>query len=209
MRATGRAAIVMAATATLLGGGTASAANEFVVNDNGSAVLVDVAYARDGVDGYVYGWQQKNGDGYVSLFEMSGSVVQCAGQSTRRESDDVFGFVGSYRYGEGTGSVTTGTRYATGSLTGMVESYRDDFDECAGTYETTYAGALPVRVDVTATGPVETTRGRNGYHVPSLFNGHYGFSFTSRTATGTATIGGVASAADGQVGKTTWTYHAN
>lgn len=209
MRAAGRAAIVMAATATLLGGGTASATSEFVVNESGNAVLVDASYQRDTVTGYVYGWQQKNGDGYVALFEMSGTVVQCEGESTPRESDDVFGFVGSYLYGEGTGSVTTGTRYATGSLTGTVESYRDDYDECVGTVATTYAGPLPVSVDLAATGPVATSRGRDDFHVPSQFNDRYRFSFTSRAAAGTATVGGATAAADGLIGKTVWSYHSN
>lgn len=211
MRTVVRVGLTAVAVPALLvgaGAGTASA-NEFVVNDNGSATMVDASYRHDSGTGYVTAWQQKDGVGYVSFFEQSGGWVKCAGGRTRNEADDVFGYVGTLRYGEGVASVTAGARYATGSAAGTVEAYRDDVDDCAATYATSYVGAVLVSLDLAATGPVHTTRSRDGYHVPSVFNGHYSFSFTGRTAVGTATVDGVSGAAEGLVGKTTWTYHSN
>lgn len=211
MRTVARMGLTAATVPVLLvgaGAGTASA-NEFVINDNGSAEMVDASYTRGDVHGYVGAWQQQNGDGIVWFFEQSGDWVQCTGAGTKKTTDDTYGFVGAFVYGEGAATVTTAPRYASGTAVGTAYAYREDIDDCAGTTTFTDLGAVPVRLDLAATGPVTTTRHRDGYHVPSRFNDRYSFTFTGRTAAGTVDVGGATAAGEGLVGKTSWTYHSN
>lgn len=211
MRTVARVGLTAVAVPVLLvgaGAGTASA-NEFVVNDTGSAVMVDASYTRGDVSGYVGAWQQQNGDGILWFFEQSGDWVQCTGADTKKTTDDTYGFVGSFVYGEGAATVTVAPRYATGTATGTTNAYREDIDDCTGTWNVTDIGQVPVRVDLAATGPVTTTRDRSGYHVPSQFNDRYSFSFTGRTASGTVDVAGDTASGDGVIGKNSWTYHSN
>ena len=209
MRAVARMGIVVGAASVVLAGAGTASANEFVVNDKGTALVVDASYSRDGAYGFVSAWQQQNGDGYLYFYEQSGDWVQCSGASTKKTTDDVYGFVGSSTYGDGTASITVAPRYARGSVTGTVTAFREDIDECAGTYVCIDLGTLPVAMDLGATGPVTTTRDRGGYHQPSGFNDRYSFTFTGRDASGTVDVAGVTSEGVGVVGKTSWAYHSN
>lgn len=144
MRTIGRAGFMAGAVPVLLAGtgtgaGTASAAG-YVFNDNGNAVMVDASYTRGDVSGYVGAWQQQNGDGYLWYFEQSGDWVQCTGAGTKKTADDTYGFVGTFVYGEGTATVTTAPRYASGTAVGTANAYREDIDDCAGTWNVTDIG---------------------------------------------------------------------
>lgn len=209
MRTTVRAGIVTVAASALLAGAGAAEANDYVINDNGSALLVDASYERDGVTGFAYVWQQQNGDATAFLWEQSGGWVQCAGASTKRTADDVYGFVGTFTYGTGGGTVAVAPRYATGSATAVVTAYREDVDECNGRSAVTDLGTVSLAIDLAAAGPVTSTRTRDGYHVPSEYNDRYSLSFTGRTGAGTVDVRGLSAAATGTIAKSTWSYHAN
>lgn len=208
MRAVGRAGFVAGTVAALVAaGGTASAGEP--VNDTGSAVLVDASYTRDGVTGYVSAWQQQQRPARLFLFEQSGGWIDCLSGAAAEPGDEGSAYVGTFTYGEGTASVTTGPRYGTGSAKGSVEAYRETIDGCTETNVVTGIGTVPVAVDLVANGELTTTRNRADYHVPSELNEHYSLTFTSRSAAGTAEVAGLTARADGLVGKSAWTYHAN
>lgn len=209
-RSIGRAALVGAAAAALVaaGGGTA-AAGEFVVNDSGTALLVDASYVTEGGTGYVSAWQQQGGEGWVFMAEENGVWTQCAGKGGKKSGDDRWGFVGTFTYAEGPGTVSVSGRYATGSGSGTVSGFTDVVDDCAGTYATREFGPIAVSVALAATGNVYTERGSGSFHLPGQFNERYAFTFSGRAASGTATVDGVTRPADGGIGKTSWKYHAN
>lgn len=206
----GRVAVVAGtACALLASGGTPALANDRVFNDNGSALVVDATYTRDGADGFAYAWQQQGGEGMAFFFEQSGDWVQCAGAKTKTPNDDVYGFVGTFLFGEGPATVTAGARYATGSATATVYAYRDVIDECTGTYTTTPVGEMDLAIGLTTSGGTSTTRDRSRFHIPGELNNHSSFTFTGAWGSGTATVGGDTVAADGFVGTSRWSYHSS
>lgn len=205
----GRAGLAGTAAAALVAATSGTASAGFVVNDSGTAVLVDASYVTADGYGFVSAWQPQGGEGWLFFSEDSGDWVQCTGAGTKKTGDDTWGFVGTFTYGEGPGTVSVSGRYASGSGSGTVTGFRDVVDDCAGTYVTEELGATAVSVSLAASGDVYTERGSGSFHLPGEFNERYAFTFTGRSGSGSVTVGGVASPADGGIGKTSWKYHAN
>ena len=82
-------------------------------------------------------------------------------------------------------------------------------DDCAGSYVDSYESGVAVSLDLVANGSKIMERGTSSFHIPSEYNGHSSYTTTSRTAAGTAAIGGDEIAVDGAIGKVTWRDHGN
>lgn len=182
-----------------------------VGNHSGSATTAQGSWYSEGADGFAYGylaaWQEQGAtSAYIELFEESGDYVDC---TPADETDDSYGFQGTYRYGWGEGSLSVGRGYADATATGTVGIETSTVDDCAGTYVSDFEAGVAVTLDLVATGPKVMERGTWSFHIPGQYNSHSSYSSTYRTAAGTATIGSDAFDVEGGIGKVSWRDHSN
>ncbi len=196
--------------AVVVAGPVAAGAN--VSNTSGSALAAEGSWYTDGPDGYAFGyvsaWQEQGASAaFIQFYSDAGAKVDC---TPADPTDDAYGFVGSYRFGYGTGTLAVGRGYGSAAASGSVDIYGADIDDCAGTWLDVYEPGAPVSFDLTATGPKVMARGTWSFHIPSQFNSHSSYSSTYRIASGTATIGdGELTTIDGAIGKVSWRDHSN
>lgn len=183
-----------------------------VSNTSGSATVAEAYWYQENGDssssGYLSFWREaRAASAMVSYWIQEGTWVDC---TPADPNDDFFGFQGSWSSGFGEGSLTVSKGYGSAVGSGVVDVYVATVDECAGTYEESFASGIAVSLGLTAAGPKIMYRGTSSFHVPSEYNSHSSYSSTGRMAAGTVTIGsGAPIAADGAIGIVSWRDHAN
>ncbi len=182
-----------------------------VSNSSGSAVTAQGSWYSDagGVErhGVLYAWQDSGASSaYLEFFEQVGAYVDC---TPADGTDESYGFQGEYRFGYGEGTLMIGRRSADAQASGTLETFTTSIDECTGEYSEAAGDSVAVSLDLVANGPKMMERGTSSFKIPSEFNSHSSYSTTSRSAAGTATIGGTEIAVDGGIGKVSWRDHGN
>ena len=201
------AALLLAAIAAPVSAG----AN--VTNSSTSAMTAQGAWGSGDKEGFgkfgsLYAWQESGSStGYVEYSEGSGQYVDC---TPADDTDDSYGFQGESRYASGDGTLKVGKGSSDAHASAVLEVYTWVIDDCAGTYDETSVSGVLVSLDLVANGPKIMERGTGSFKIPSQFNSHSSYSTTSRSATGTASIGaGSAIALDGGIGTVSWRDHSN
>jgi len=180
-------------------------------NASGSALTAQASWSSDAggawTFGSLYAWQATGSSStYLELFEESGEYVDC---TPADDTDEFYGFQGQYRYGYGEGTLTMGQGLSQAHASGVLEIGTVTVDDCVGQYDESWAGGVPVSLDLVATGPKVMERGTSSFKIPGEYNGHSSYSTTSRIAAGTATIDGSGIAVEGGIGKISWRDHGN
>ena len=180
-------------------------------NSSGSALTAQGYWSSEAGGGWtsgsLYAWQETGSSStYRDFFEENGAYVDC---TPADDTDEFYGFQGQYRYGYGEGALTMGKGLSQAHASGVLEIGTVTVDECVGLYEESWASAVPVSLDLVATGPKVMERGTSSFKIPGESNGHSSYSTTSRTAAGTATIDGSEIAVEGGIGKVSWRDHGN
>ena len=200
----------MAALLALAAAAPASAGPN-VSNSSGSALTAQGSWYSDagGVEtsGGLYAWQESGASSaYLEYFEQVGAWVDC---TPADETDEFYGFQGEFRYGFGEGTLKISRGSADAQASGTLETFTTSIDECTGDYNESAGGSVEVSLDLVANGPKVMERGTSSFKIPSEFNSHSSYSTTSRSAAGTATIGGSEIAVDGGIGMVSWRDHGN
>lgn len=194
--------------ALAIAGPVAAGAN--VANFSSSATTAQGWWYSEGAGKGTYGsvsaWQDSgSNETYVDFWQETGEYVDC---TPGDPNDDFYGFQGTYQYGGGLGTLTVGKGFGDASATGLLDVETTTVDDCAGTYDSTY-GQLEVAFDLVANGPKIMEKGTGSFKIPSQFNSHSSYSSISRSAVGTASIGGAELALEGAIGKVSWRDHSN
>jgi hypothetical protein len=181
-------------------------------NSSGSALTAQGSWFSDAggawTSGSLYAWQETGSSStYLEFFEETGQYVDC---TPADDTDEFYGFQGQYRYGYGEGTLTMGQGLSQAHASGVLDIGSVTVDDCVGLYDESWAGGVPVSLDLVATGPKTMERGTSSFKVPSEYNGHSSYSTTFRAAAGSATIGDEPDfAVDGGIGKVSWRDHGN
>lgn len=181
-------------------------------NSSGSAVTAQGSWSSEAGGAWTYGslyaWQETgSASTYLDFFEESGEYVDC---TPADDTDEFYGFQGQYRYGYGEGTLTMGKGLSQAHASGVLEIGTATVDDCIGLFDESWAGGVPVSLDLVATGPKTMERGTSSFKIPSEHNSHSSYSTTFRAAAGSATIGdGPDFAVEGGIGKVSWRDHGN
>ena len=209
-------ALPITAFLALLLTGTVAAGGPNVQNISGGATIPQADWeTSDANGGYTSGYaaasvEQGQSAAYLEFSQQSVTWVLCSDAGTPNdESDDVYGSVGSFSYGNGPATLTLGKSYSSASASAALDVDTFTFDECPGTKGESQSSNVQVAFDLMANGPLIKQSGRGTFHVPGQFNDHHTFRSTSRAATGSVSIGGASIDANGAIGKVNWSEHTN
>jgi hypothetical protein len=206
----GLALVAVSATGVLAAG----PASGTVFSGRGSNVIAQVVWGMsdpvtgEGRIGGLYGDIETFGT-LVGLWEKDDHAITCDAGTPGDPSDDYSAMAGTGRSGDGPGTVSVAADLRSAVVTGVltIESYA--FDQCAGTWTVTATETgVPMRLDLVATG--RPSSDASSFHdlVPGVSNSIQVTSGISRSATGTASLGGLSLAFDaGLISRNRWTYH--
>lgn len=183
------------------------AAARVVVNGSDQALVAQVVWGDvdpetgAGAWGILVAYDQAQFDG-VSLVERDATLVDCGGWSA---------LSGTFRMGDSfaPSHLAIARNLASGSATAAMTIYSGTFDDCTGSYEiTSVEEDVAVSIDLVATGVADNTVERHVEYVPDEFRVLQTDRMATRTADGTATIGGAPLAFDAaQLSKHSANFH--
>jgi hypothetical protein len=185
-----------------------------VFNGRGANAVAQVVWGRSdpiaGVDhfGGVFGDIEDSGT-LVGLWEKDDHVVTCDAGTPGDPSDDFQATQGTGRTGDGEGTVAIASDLRSAVVTGVITITTYAFDGCAGTWDVTATETgVPLRFELVATGQPSVDSSSSRELVPGVYNTHQLTIGVSRTATGTAALGGRPLAFDaGLISRNRWSYH--
>src|SRR5438876_6657601 len=133
-------ALPITAFLALLLTGTVAAGGPNVQNISGGATIAQADWeTSDANGGYTSGYaaasvEQGQSAAYLEFSQQSVTWVLCSDAGTPNdESDDVYGSVGSFSYGNGPATLTVGKSYSSASASAALDVDTFTFDECSGT----------------------------------------------------------------------------
>ena len=186
-----------------------------VTNSSGSNMTAQVAWGTGdetgaGHYGGIYG-DMESGGTIVGLFEQDAIVVTCDNGTPGDLTDDFMGYVGTFRDGQGAGSVTIASNLQSASVTGLLALTTVQVNYCTGQFDVISTETdVPVVLELVAISqPMPSV---DTYHelLASVYNMHQNIHVMSRYATGTAMLGGEPYAFDsGLISHNHWTDHQN
>jgi hypothetical protein len=187
-----------------------------VTNSRGSNVTAQVVWGTGDEDGGgrfggIYGDIESWGT-VVGLWEQDAQVVPCDNGTPDDPDDDFMGYAGTFRNGDGEGTVTISANLQSARVTGVLTITTMSVDYCAGNYGDVILveESVPVLLELAAISkPMPSV---SVYHerLASVYNSHQNVHGLSRYATGTAKLGGQDYAFDsGLISHNHWTDHSN
>jgi hypothetical protein len=193
------------------------AAGPNVGNYSSSVELAQADWGSFDKEGGVYSYgyltvsrEQGTSQAFAEYSQYSEQYIQCTGAETPDDpDDDTFGTKASSVWGFGPASLAIGPRFSSATASATLEAYADAFDDCTGEWSSEEVSDLSVALDLTATSGTIKESGRGSFHLPGEFNSHSSYKATYRMAEGS--IDGVEGAESvfGQIGKVSWSEHAN
>ena len=154
--------------------------------------------------------EQGPSEAYAEYSEYSEVYMQCTGAETPDDpEDDTYGIVGSYAYGWGSATLTTGKNFGTASATGELSIGREAFNECTGEWTFEELPGFAFSLDLTATSGTIRESGRGSFQLPGEFNSHSSYKSVYRFAEGTFEGPDGAQSVSGMIGTVSWRDHSN
>lgn len=187
-----------------------------VGNSSGSNTVAQVVWSEsydpatdEGRFGGIYGDIEDWGT-VVGLWESDSRLVECD-NGTTDPSDDFMGMATTWRSGDGPGTVTIAPNLKGAVVTGVLTITTATTDPCAGTYTIVATETdVAMRLDLVATDQPAPWADRYHERLAAVYNSHQILRSMSRSATGTALLGGRSYAFDsGLISRNSWNSHEN
>ena len=194
-----------------------AAAGANVSNTSGSVTIAQGYWEGfdEATQVYSYGsmgvfQDQGSSEAYADYNEYTEQYLQCTGADTPDDpDDDSFGVSYTNLWGSGAATLSVGKSFSFATASATVALSRESFNECTGDWSSEELPDHAVSLDLTASSATIKESGRGSFNLPGVLNEHSSYRSTYRLADGT--ISGVDGehAVEGQIGKVSWSDHAN